>query len=156
VVPVQPKDLASLTFGQVSKETGRSDSTRWRHAGCLAIAVVLFATQSLAGEAYGIWKTEVDGTGAYLLVEVADCDADAKKLCAKIIKVINSEHQEIVGKQIFWNLTSYKQNKWKNGKIWDVPNDRVYPAKVTLDKDTMRVEGCIAILCDGQNWSRAK
>jgi uncharacterized protein (DUF2147 family) len=114
---------------------------------------MLFATQAMAGEPHGIWKTKADQTGAYLLVEVLDCMDDRSKLCAVIRKVVNSQHQEIVGRQIFWNLEADNQNKWKNGRIWDVSNDKVYRAKVTLDGNTMRVEGCVAIFCDGQNWS---
>ncbi len=117
--------------------------------------IVLLASPAMASQPYGIWKTQTDKSGAYLLVEVLDCANDRSKLCAEIREVINSENREIVGKPIFWSLESAKAGNWVNGEVWDVENDKIYAGKVTMGESQLRVEGCVSIFCDGQNWSRA-
>ena len=118
-------------------------------------AIFLLTNSAMASQPYGIWKTQTDKSGAYLLVEVHDCINDTSKLCADIREVINSENQAIVGKPIFWNLEPTKAGKWGKGEVWDVANDKIYAAKVTMGESELRVEGCVSIFCDGQNWSHA-
>ncbi|MFT4794934.1 MAG: hypothetical protein ACJAVR_002431 [Paracoccaceae bacterium] len=120
----------------------------------LIAATILFATQASANEPFGVWQTITDDTGAYLLVDVQPCAADAAKLCSTVTEVINSPHQNLVGRPLFWDLEATDDNKWENGKVWDAATDKVYDAQVTLGKTAMRVEGCVSLFCDGQNWKR--
>lgn len=124
----------------------------------LITAAALFtATQAFAAEPYGIWQTITDETGAHLLVDVHPCESDAEKLCSTVKEVVNSNNpaaQELVGRQIFWDLEKVEDTLWENGKVYDVLTDTDYDSRVILGKTALRVEGCVSTFCDGQNWKR--
>ena len=122
----------------------------------LTAAAMIVATQASAADPYGLWQTITDKTGAHLLVDVQPCESDAAKLCGNVAKVVNSPAQELVGRKIFWDLEKTEDNKWENGKVWDVLTDKEYGSQVTLGKTALRVEGCVLSFCDGQNWKRPK
>jgi hypothetical protein len=44
----------------------------------------------------------------------------------------------------------------RSTEIWDVANNKIYKGRMMLGEAAMRVEGCVAIFCDGQNWSRVE
>lgn len=117
------------------------------------------ATQALANEPYGIWQTITDDTGAHLLVDVHPCEADAQKLCSTVKEVVNSNDPaaaELIGRAIFWDMEKVEDNLWENGTVYDVLTDTDYDSRVILGKTAIRVEGCVASFCDGQNWKRPK
>jgi len=122
----------------------------------LATAFILTATQAVASEPYGVWQTIADDSGAYLLVEVKPCENDAAMLCGHVAEIHNSPHQEIVGRKVFWDLVTEDNKNWEGGTVWDAETDKEYDAKVILGKTALRVEGCVGIFCDGQNWKRPK
>lgn len=123
----------------------------------ITAAVMLVATQASAAEPYGVWQTITDETGAHLLVNVHPCEADEAKLCGTIAEVVNSNDpaaKDLIDRPIFWNLEPTKENHWANGTIYDVQSDTDYDSRVILGKTALRVEGCVATFCDGQNWKR--
>jgi uncharacterized protein (DUF2147 family) len=123
----------------------------------IAAAVLLTATQAFANEPYGIWQTITDETGAHLLVDVHACDSDAAKLCSTVKEVINSEDpaaEKLIGRQLFWDLEKVEDDLWENGTVYDVLTDTSYDSRVILGKTAIRIEGCVAGFCDGQNWKR--
>ncbi len=123
----------------------------------ITAAALLTATQAFANDPYGIWQTITDDTGAHLLVEVHACDGDAEKLCGTVKEVVNSDNpaaQELLGRPIFWDLEQVEAALWENGTVYDVLTDREYNSRVILGKTALRVEGCVATFCDGQNWKR--
>ncbi len=122
----------------------------------LAAAFILTATQATASEPNGVWQTKSDDSGAYLLVDVQPCEADAAMLCSHVTEVHNSPHQEIVGRKVFWDMVTEDNKNWEGGTVWDAATDKEYDAKVILGKTALRVEGCVGIFCDGQNWKRPK
>ena len=123
-------------------------------AAAATATAALIATQAIASEPFGIWQTKSDDNGAYLLVEVLPCETDEAKLCSRVTEVINSPHQEIVGRPIFWDMVTEDGKNWDRGRVWDALTNEEYDAKVILGKTALRVEGCVGILCDGQNWKR--
>ncbi len=123
----------------------------------LTAAAMLVATHASAAEPYGIWQTITDDTGAHLLVNVHPCEGDAAKLCGTIAEVVNSTNpaaKDLVDRPIFWDLEVTEENHWANGTVYDVQTDTDYNSRVILGKTALRVEGCVATFCDGQNWKR--
>ena len=123
----------------------------------LAAAAMLVATQASAAETYGIWQTITDETGAQLLVNVHPCETDEAKLCGTVSEVVNSTNpaaKDLIGRAIFWDLEPTDENHWANGSVYDVQTDTDYNSRVILGKTALRVEGCVATFCDGQNWKR--
>lgn len=120
------------------------------------LATLAITTSAFANEPFGIWQTKTDAAGAYLHVKVEPCAEKENLLCAKVHETFNTPHTEIVGKPVFWDLESVDETNWANGKVWDAATDQVYDAKVILGKTKLRVEGCVSILCDGQNWTRVE
>ena len=123
----------------------------------ITAAAILVAAPALANEPFGIWQTITDDTGAYLLVDVQPCADAAEKLCGGVSEVVNSNNpkaQELVGRKIFWDMEKTSGKLWENGMVYDVLSDKNYKARVTLGKTDIRVEGCVLIFCDGQNWKR--
>lgn len=123
----------------------------------IATAAILAATQASAAEPYGIWQTITDETGAHLLVNVHPCEADEAKLCGTIAEVVNSTNpaaKDLINRPIFWDLEPTEDNHWANGTVYDVQTDTDYNSRVILGKTALRVEGCVATFCDGQNWKR--
>ena len=121
------------------------------------IVILSTATQAFANDPYGIWQTITDDTGAHLLVRVHARDSDAAKLCGTVKDVVNSDNpaaQELLGRLIFWDLEQVEDALWENGTVYDVLTDSDYNSRVILGKTALRVEGCVATFCDGQNWKR--
>ncbi|MEM9794644.1 MAG: DUF2147 domain-containing protein, partial [Pseudomonadota bacterium] len=40
------------------------------------------------------------------------------------------------------------------GQIWAPDDDKTYRSNMALDGDSLKVEGCVAIFCRGQTWTR--
>ena len=46
--------------------------------------------------------------------------------------------------------------KWTGGKIYDPSAGKTYGSKMSLNGDgTLKVEGCVAVVCQAQTWKRA-
>ncbi len=123
----------------------------------ITATAILAASSAFANEPFGIWQTITDATGAHLLVDVHPCEEDEAKLCATVSEVVNSSNpaaQELIGRKIFWNLEKVKDGLWENGTVYDVITNADYNSRVILGAKALRVEGCVATFCDGQNWKR--
>ena len=120
------------------------------------LAALWLSAPAFAAEPFGIWQTENGKTGAYLHVDVSPCRGNRALLCGYIHKTFKTPHTEIVGLPIFWDLEQVGAGHWANGRVWDAENRKVYRAKVTLGQNTLRVEGCVGIICDGQSWTRVR
>lgn len=125
----------------------------------LLIAILSFAFHSANANtgAIGTWKTESTDKG-YLTVEIADCSG---KLCGTIKQQFNLENEandkyEHIGKQMVWNMKPKSDTSWKGGKIWDPSKDKTYKSKMSVKGDTLSVSGCIAFICQSQEWTRVK
>ena len=47
-------------------------------------------------------------------------------------------------------------NEYSGGTIWDPAADKVYKSKMKANGNQLEVDGCIAFICSGQNWTRVE
>jgi uncharacterized protein (DUF2147 family) len=61
----------------------------------------------------------------------------------------------MIGLPLFTGMRPAGPGKW-SGQIYNADDGKVYASNVSvLGPDTLRVEGCVGILCGGETWSRA-
>lgn len=121
-------------------------------------ALVLMAGQALADPLYGIWATTPDdnGNSGHILVEACE-----NAICGTLIKSFDADGNEIesehTGRQIIWDMKPKGGGKYGGGKIWSPDRDQTYASKLVLEGDTLKVSGCILVICrDGGTWTRVE
>ena len=132
----------------------------------LSLAVVSIATPSLAAESInGNWKTEEGDT----VIKINKCGAT---VCGRIDrwlitppggvnqKDLNNPNKKLRSRKLLGTaiLTGFKPDgkKWK-GRIYDPKSGKTYRSEVSLTStNKLKVKGCIAFICQGQNWTRFK
>lgn len=134
-------------------------------AGVAGLA--LASTAHAGGAVQGDWLTQ-SGSGK---VRIAPC---GPKLCGTIVWLrapndkitgrpqldVNNPDaaartRPIQGLQILKGFTP-GPGKLTGGKIYDPQSGKTYASKLTLNPDgTLKVEGCIAIICQAQTWKPA-
>ena len=121
---------------------------------------LLSVTLQAASGVEGVWKTESNDEGGYLEVTVGPCEADASKVCGMISKAHNGEglnpDYEHLGKLMVKNMEADGDDEFSGGTIWDPSADKTYKSKMQADGDQLEVDGCIAFICSGQNWTRVE
>ncbi|MEX2519272.1 MAG: DUF2147 domain-containing protein [Paracoccaceae bacterium] len=120
-------------------------------------AFCLFA-YAAAADANGRWKTETSGEGKYLVVEIGPC---GDKTCGVIVDARNisgasNPDYEHLGRNIISDMVQDGPNTWEDGKIWAPDDDKTYSAEMELKGDVLAVEGCVVIICRGQDWTRVE
>ena len=122
------------------------------------LLVALFTVLPLTAmaDAAGVWKTETSDKGAYLHVRVGPCANDQALTCGTIVKAVNTTRDDLVGKPIIWAMEANGANAWKSGRIWAPDDDKTYRSKMSLSGDVLKVEGCVAVFCRGQDWTRVE
>ncbi len=120
------------------------------------IAAVLVAAplMATAGEINGTWQTATSDEGAYLHVAIAPCANDAALVCGIIVGQFNGTGDDITGKTMIWDMQARGEDNWRRGKIWAPDDDKTYRANMTLNGNNLEVEGCVAVFCRGQTWTR--
>ncbi len=117
-------------------------------ATTMALAMPVMA---MAG-AEGIWQTEPNSEGVSGLVQIQPC-GDA--ICG--VMVGNTAGTDTYkGQTIVSGMTQVDETHWDNGKITDPTENKTYKSKMTLNGDTLVVEGCVIGICRGQNWKRVQ
>jgi uncharacterized protein (DUF2147 family) len=119
---------------------------------------------------HGLWLTE-SGTGT---VRIADCGPGPMEgtPCGKVetgdipegeptTDVNNADpalrDQPIIGLTMLDGFEDDGGGKWKKGRIYNPEDGKSYKSAIRLDKDNpdvLRVKGCIAFLCQTQEWTR--
>ena len=62
----------------------------------------------------------------------------------------------IVGLQLIKDFKSAPGGKLSGGTIYDPQSGKTYASKLALNPDgTLKVEGCISIICQAQTWRTA-
>ncbi|MCK8464722.1 DUF2147 domain-containing protein [Aliiroseovarius sp. S1339] len=120
----------------------------------LALSVGM-AAPAWADAVEGVWKTQVDD-GAYAHVTVSQCGA---ALCGVISRTFNASGEyksENIGKKLVWDMQPNGGGKYSGGKIWQPSTGKVFKSKMTLSGSSLKVEGCVAVFCKKQTWSRVK
>lgn len=136
----------------------------------LAPAALLFAFagHALAGSAAGTWKTIDDKTGQpKALVQISD---NGGELTGKIVKLFakpdavcdkcegEKKDKPIVGMTILWGLKKDGEDLWKDGKILDPKEGKIYSSKASLADggNKLEVRGFVGVSLLGrtQTWVR--
>lgn len=124
-------------------------------AAALALAV---ATPALAADpVLGTFKTETGDTGTFAHVELYEC---GPTICGVIRKAFDASGSEIqsdnVGKRMIWDMQSKGDGAYSGGKIWAPDRDKIYNSKMELSGQTLKVSGCVLVICRAQIWTRVQ
>jgi uncharacterized protein (DUF2147 family) len=126
----------------------------------LAAAIVAAPAIAFADGADGVWKTEANDEGGYLQVTIGPCASEAAKTCGTITAAFTKQGADPkyanLGKLIVKDMTSSNGTHYSGGTIWDPEHDKTYSSKMSLKGDVLDVEGCISIICSGEDWTRVK
>lgn len=136
----------------------------WRIAraasiACLAmvIVIVMVPAISAADTAIGLWRTEATDDG-YLEVRIAPCEGDA--LCGTIrgARDLQGRAQPYphAGRAMIWAMRPDGPGRWRDGRIWDPRNDRIFLSRMAVQGDNLSVAGCILGICQRQTWQRVR
>ena len=104
-------------------------------------------------------------------VRIAPCPGEANKLCGTIIAIKarpagqpapktkdgkpTRDPQSMVGQTIMVGFKPNGEGKWNGGKFQFPGSDKSINATLKMNKDgTLRVNGCVLLLCGGQDWRR--
>jgi uncharacterized protein (DUF2147 family) len=133
----------------------------------LAAALTLAAAPAFAADAAeGEWFNQ---TGS-AKIRIAPCAGQAGKLCGTIswLRPPNEKAKDannpdpqlktrpLQGMQMLWGFKSSGPGKWTGGKIYDPNSGKTYDSKVSVNANgTLKIEGCILMVCQGQTWRRA-
>lgn len=136
----------------------------------IALAAVLTALTAApafaADPAEGEWFNQT-ATGK---IRIGACPSQAGKLCGAISwlkppndKALDSNNPDpklktrpIQGMPMLWGFKSSGPGKWTGGKIYDPNSGKTYDSKISVNPNgTLKVEGCIAVICQAQTWKRA-
>jgi len=116
-----------------------------------AIAILGTAGAAAADPVEGTWRTETGETGGYLHVRIVECDSG---ICGVITEVVNNENDSIVGRTIISGMEVQGGGAYRGGRIWAPDQDKTYTSKMTLQGNALKVEGCVAVFCRSQTWTR--
>lgn len=117
-----------------------------------AIAAVFLGSPAVADPVAGNWRSEPGETGGYIHVRIAPCGSG---ICGVITDVIGNDNTSIVGRTIISNMQADGNGRYSGGRIWAPDNDKTYNSKMTLQgSNQLKVEGCVAVFCRSQTWTR--
>ena len=61
----------------------------------------------------------------------------------------------IIGLTLFSGMRPAGPNKW-SGKIYNADDGKTYASSISVaSRGTLRVEGCVAAFCGGEDWTRS-
>ena len=107
------------------------------------------ASSAKAADPYGVWMRPSTGTQ----VNFYDCGG---KLCGKIVAVKDQSRRSEVGTVIMTGASQSGDNQWK-GNLLNTENGKTYNGVVTMTgPNALRLEGCVAFICQGETWSKVR
>lgn len=130
-------------------------------AGLLLFAAPAFAADPVEGE----WLTPDGGSK----VRIGACPGKADQVCgvvswlpaakAKDLDKRNPDaalkSRPILGAPTVMGFKQAAPGKWTGGKLYDPASGKSYNGKITANPNgTLKVEGCIAMICQAQTWKR--
>ena len=123
---------------------------------CAAILGLAGAAEA-ADPVVGTWKTQADDNGKFGLVTISPC---GDRICGTITRAYGSSGEPIssptVGRRMIWDMVPAGGGSYVDGQIWAPDRDKTYKSKMTLDGDSLKVEGCVLGFCRGQTWARVR
>lgn len=131
----------------------------------IASSIGMTAPAFAAGSINGNWITEEKDA----VVKISQCGAT---VCGRIHKYlvtppngvnqkdVNNPNKSLRNRKLLGTavLTGFKKDgkKWR-GRIYDPKSGKTYRSEVILTSaNQLKVKGCIAFICQGQNWTRSK
>lgn len=124
---------------------------------CLWIAAALaaLAAPAAADPVLGMYKTQPGDDGHYGHVQLVAC---GDNICGVIRKAFDSSNKEIttenIGKRMIWDMQALGGGKYGKGKIWAPDRNKTYNSKMELNNRTLKVSGCVAVVCRAQTWTK--
>lgn len=125
---------------------------------------VLAAPEAVIGD----WMTP-----SGVKVHLAPCAAKRALLCANLVSLkepndktgaplrdtanadASLRSRPLVGIPILTDMKPTGPSAWGEGKVYELNAGKTYDAKMSLNPDgTLKVEGCVSVLCRGVNWTR--
>lgn len=133
----------------------------------IALLAAPIARSQTAGDPTGIWLTQAGDAR----VRVSKCGGG---LCGVIVWLkdpINAAtgkpevddknpnpalaKRPMIGLPLFSAMRPSGPNQW-SGQIYNADDGKSYESHVSVSgPDTLRVEGCVGVLCGGESWTRA-
>ncbi|HEY9233490.1 MULTISPECIES: DUF2147 domain-containing protein [Phenylobacterium] len=136
----------------------------FRLAAVAAGAVLAASTSAQAADPVeGLWLVQ-SGTAK---VNVGPCASDKAGMCGQIAWLRNAGVKDtknpdpslrarpLMGLLMIRDFKQAGPGRWTGGKIYDPNTGRTYGSKMTAKADgTLKVEGCVAVVCQAQTWRR--
>ena len=133
-----------------------------------AAALTLAATPALAADPVeGDWLVQ----GGSAKVRISPCTARPDRLCG-VFTWLKSEKpgqpvldaanpspklrgQRLVGSTFIRDFRRVETGRWTGGKIYDPDEGKTYDSKMRMNPDgTLKLEGCVLVICQKQTWRR--
>ncbi len=115
----------------------------------LAMAMPVMA---LAQSVEGTWQTEPNAEGISGLVQISACGS---AYCG-VMTGNSAGTDNHVGKTIIAGMTTSDGVNFADGTITDPTENKTYNSKMTLQGNSLKVEGCVLTFCRAQNWVRVQ
>ena len=132
----------------------------------LAAGLLLLAGPALAADPIeGEWLTQDSASK----VRIGPCSGNPSQMCGVVswlppAKVNDLDHRNpntslqkrrILGSATITGFKNSGPGKWSGGKIYDPATGKTYSGKLSANPDgTLKVQGCILMVCQGQKWKR--
>ena len=137
-----------------------------RRALLFALLAITISTPALAArdDIMGRWSTHKGGE-----IEIAPCTSQPEKLCGFIASLVNPERtptdaenpdpalrdRPLLGLPLFFDFIYAGEDKWKEGRIYNVENGKTYNSKLRLlAQDQLKLSGCVLFFCKSYTWHR--
>jgi len=136
-----------------------------KYTSILSLSLLLVSTDSFGEtDIFGYWLTPGS------IVKIENCE---DYICAKIETIFVGEggdpkqilddknkdkslrSRTLIGINVLFNflIEDVNQKTFKDGKIYDPRRGKTYKSNLYLSDDgILRVEGCVAFICDGEDW----
>lgn len=139
-----------------------------RSALALSLPVLALATAASAADpVQGTWltpngaaKVKVAPCGGSMCGTVVWLKAPLDKAGKPVTDAANPDPnlraRPVVGLTLIRDFKAASAGRWTGGKIYDPKSGKTYASKLSANPDgTLKVEGCVAVVCQAQTWTRA-
>ena len=122
----------------------------------LAVALaVAFPAPGWAEGMSGVWRAAGADSG-YLHIRLGPCGYEIEQIYAQVVSVVDMQFEDRVGLAVLTGMKPAGPGRWAEGQVLFPGSERVHPARAVVTGDTLSVRGCVALLCQGQVWTRVE
>lgn len=159
LAPARPMDCGRAAIWSMEEIPMRTAALV---ASLLFAAAPAFAADPVEGE----WLTPGGGSK----VRIGACPNQPGQMCGVIswlppakAKNVDSKNPKaelktrpVLGVSTLWGFKQAGPGKWTGGKLYDPSSGKTYNGKISANPNgTLKVEGCVMGICQGQTWNRA-